>query len=130
MIDGATWVKLNELELNLLSTGDPADDDAGDELRRRYALHGLILTRGSQGAELLGADTRISVAPERAPQVVDTVGAGDAFASVVLLGLLQEWPIESTLERAQAFASAVVGLRGATVTDVDFYARFARAWGV
>lgn len=130
IIDGATWVKLNEFELNLLSSAGPADEDAGDELRRRYALQGLILTRGSQGAELLGANTRISVAPERATRVVDTVGAGDAFSSVVLLGLLHEWPLESTLERAQAFASAVVGLRGATTTNVDFYARFISAWGV
>jgi len=130
IISGAAWVKLNDAELNLLSAAGPAHEEQGDELLRNYELEGLILTRGSRGAELVSADTRISVAPERATRVVDTVGAGDAFASVMLLGLLQQWPPELMLERAQAFASAVVGLRGATTTDVDFYARFTSVWGV
>jgi fructokinase len=130
MIRGATWVKLNEHELALLGTAGQSDKDAGEYLRRHYGLQGLILTRGSQGAELLGDHEIIRVSPDMAPHVVDTVGAGDAFASVILLGLLQNWPLRTSLERAQAFASAVVGLRGATVTDREFYARFANDWGL
>jgi fructokinase len=61
--------------------------------------------------------------------VVDTVGAGDAFASVLILGLLRRWPLETALERAQAFASAVVGQRGATQEDPAFYRQFTRNWG-
>ena len=62
------------------------------------------------------------------PKVVDTVGAGDAFASVLLLGLSKQWPIEITLERAQAFASALVGRRGATIADSEFYRAFSEQW--
>ncbi len=128
LLRGAAWVKLNEHELALLDPTDKPSSDAGSDLRRRYEWQGLILTRGSAGAELMGAGPKISVKPERASQVIDTVGAGDAFASVILLGLLQKWSLQSTLERAQSFASAVVGLRGATVTDLSFYAQFAEAW--
>ena len=128
LLRGAAWVKLNELELAMLDPSDTSAADAGSDLWRRYELQGLILTRGSKGAEILSADSNISVMPERATQVIDTVGAGDAFASVVLLGLIQEWSLQSTLERAQSFASAVVGLRGATVMDMSFYKDFARAW--
>jgi fructokinase len=59
---------------------------------------------------------------------VDTVGAGDAFAAVLLLGLQQEWPLEMTLQRAQALASALVGRRGATVADKTFYELVSQDW--
>jgi fructokinase len=43
----------------------------------------------------------------------------------MILGLLRGWPLQSALDRAQAFASAIVGRRGATVRDPAFYAPFA-----
>jgi fructokinase len=128
MLRGAEWVKLNEDELALLDPKERMSDDAGQQLRRRLALRGLILTRGKRGAVLLTDDTRAEVAPEGATRVVDTVGAGDAFASIVVLGLLRRWPLRTTLERAQQFSSAVVGIRGATVNDSGFYAAFREAW--
>ena len=60
--------------------------------------------------------------------VVDTVGAGDAFSAVTLLGLIRRWPWPLVLERAQELAGAVVGLRGATSTDPAFYEPFAATW--
>ncbi|WP_232224975.1 PfkB family carbohydrate kinase [Acidihalobacter ferrooxydans] len=59
--------------------------------------------------------------------MVDTVGAGDAFDSVLLLGLARGWPLEQILGRAQSFASAVVGQRSAT-TNPDFYRPFVDQW--
>jgi fructokinase len=64
----------------------------------------------------------------QATAVVDTVGAGDAFASVMIHGLLEQWPPELALRRAQMFASALVGVRGATVSDRAFYRPFVDAW--
>ena len=63
-------------------------------------------------------------------QVTDTVGAGDAFTSVVLLGQAHNWPLPQLLERAQQFASAIVGVRGATVNDAAFYRPFILDWGL
>ena len=54
-------------------------------------------------------------------EVVDTVGARDAFASVTLLGLIHGWPLATILERAQAFGARIVGQRGATGTDRAIY---------
>ena len=59
---------------------------------------------------------------------MDTVGAGDAFASVVLLGVMRHWPLPLIMQRAQTFASAVVGMRGATVSDMAFYRPFLEDW--
>ena len=125
----ADWVKLNQNELEQLAPGQ------GDLLTRarqflaQYGLQQLVLTRGEAGAMVLNASGQSqSVKPSAATQVVDTVGAGDAFTSVFLLGQLRGWPLATTLERAQAFASAIVGVRGATVSDRAFYQNFLDAW--
>ncbi len=97
----------------------------------QHRLEGLILTRGADGAELLTrAGDYCTVAPEPATRLVDTVGAGDAFTAVAILGLLREWPLQQLLERAQQFAARVVGLRGATTDDRLFYAPLLQQWQV
>ncbi|MGR8999273.1 MAG: PfkB family carbohydrate kinase, partial [Gammaproteobacteria bacterium] len=70
----------------------------------------------------------VTVKPPASTTVVDTVGAGDAFAALLLLGLSKQWPLKTTLERAQTFASALVGRRGATVADREFYSAFSISW--
>jgi len=130
MMSGSTWLKLNEQELSLLGNGDDAAQPSADSVRRDYGLDALILTRGSRGAIVVGPEPPLSVAPVAAQQVVDTVGAGDGFTSVILLGLLRHWSWDVAMERAQAFASGIVGRRGATVADPAFYARFLRQWGL
>lgn len=128
LIQDATWVKLNEQELALLGANGKKSVEAAEELRRQHGIDALILTLGEQGAQLITGDSLLTVQPDPCKQVVDTVGAGDAFTSVILLGLLNDWPHVVALERAQAFASAIVGVRGATVQDVDFYAAFVADW--
>ena len=88
-----------------------------------------MLTLGAAGAEVHGADgSRNALPAVSGGPVVDTVGAGDAFSAVVLLGLARRWPWPLILQRAQELAGAVVGLRGATSTDPDFYKTFAADW--
>ncbi|MFV1972446.1 MAG: carbohydrate kinase [Thiohalobacterales bacterium] len=131
MIDAAWLAKLNDEELQQLVP------DADDEAARIQRLIGdaglqlLLITRGAAGAELLtaGGDS-FRVVPDTVTEVVDTVGAGDAMTSVLVLGLLQGWPYLQTLERAQTFASAIVGRRGATVEEPEFYRQFIDAWGL
>lgn len=128
LLEGADWVKLNSDELALLS-GAAASTETGHKFLQRYGLQGLLVTHGSRGAELLLANgQRLQVAPLSDIEVLDTVGAGDAFASVMLLGLLRGWPMPLALERAQHFAAAIVGRRGATVADPEFYRTFSRQW--
>ena len=124
-LEGAHWVKLNRDELDELAPGSGGVEDRARGLLERCRLRGLLLTDGSRGATVLTADgARLQTRPSDRVEVVDTVGAGDALASVTILGLLRNWPLQQTLDRAQAFASAVVGVRGATVGDPAFYAPF------
>ena len=128
-VAGAQWVKLNRHELDELMPGRESSDRRARALMARHELRGLVLTDGAHGAGILTADGEHREArPSADITVVDTVGAGDALASVVILGLLRGWPLGATLERAQTFASSIVGRRGATVHDPAFYAGFVARW--
>ncbi len=127
----ADWVKLNQDELVALWGGANGLESTAEAFRSEYGLEGLILTRGAQGAVVFTEQQPpVSVVPQAVTSTVDTVGAGDAFTSVLLLGLYQGWPLAKSLERAQTFASAIVGQRGATVRDPGFYRPFLQSWGM
>ena len=128
LLRSAHWVKLNSDELALLGGAGQGPSRSADFLAA-HGLDGLIVTHGAAGAELLTrTGEHYAVTPDRDVEVVDTVGAGDAFASVIILGLTRDWPLELTLQRAQRFASLLVGNRGATVRDPAFYQPFVNDW--
>jgi fructokinase len=128
-LKGAHWVKLNRHELDELAPGGDSADRRARDFLARHDLRGLVLTDGADGAAVLTADgEHCEARPEANVPVVDTVGAGDALAAVMILGLLRGWPLGASLERAQSFASAVVGQRGATIREPGFYTEFINAW--
>ena len=130
LLDDADWVKLNEDELAVLCPESDGLEAAMLAFCAQFDLETLVVTRGEKGAVACDKQQRfVSVKPPETIAVVDTVGAGDAFAAVLLLGLSKKWSLEATLERAQAFACAVVGRRGATVADREFYRAFNEQWG-
>lgn len=125
----AHWAKLNHDELMQLA---PQQDTLQNTMRLFLAQHELdvlVITCGSQGALAIDRTGKfIEVEPAGNLTVADTVGAGDAFSAVLLLGMQHNWPLQQTMERAQSFASALVTQRGATVQDLSFYRPFIDAW--
>ena len=129
IIKGARWIKLNEDELAQLVSENLDLESRAEKFQSDNGVDELFITRGPAGAVARTADgTKHEVTPVADIKIVDTVGAGDAFASVLILGLSHGWSLPQTLERAQTFASAVVGVRGATIRDSSFYAPFVSAW--
>jgi fructokinase len=125
----AHWVKMNHHELAALQPESTDLIASMSQFLKMHKLEGLVVTRGRQGAIAINAGGETGrVVPVQTLQVVDTVGAGDAFASVLVLGIHLGWSLQLILERAQAFASAMVGQRGATVQDHDFYQPFIKSW--
>lgn len=131
MVKSADWVKLNEHELSRLA---PAEGNLSQRARDFLELHqllGLVVTRGAKGALVLrAAGAALEIAPVGSVDVVDTVGAGDAFASAMILGITLDWPPALMVQRAQAFASHLVQHRGATVKDPEFYQSFLAQWAL
>jgi len=134
----AQLVKVNDDELAQLlvwfgdgpapTWGSGAWHAAVERLIARYLLRRLVVTRGEKG--WIAFDTAVGVLSGASPRVTvrDTVGAGDAFASVLLLGEASGWPLAATLERAAGFASAVCTLQGAVSDDHGFYERLRAEW--
>ena len=130
-ISKADWVKLNHDELMQLAPPQRTMQDAMRLFLTQYDLDVLIVTCGSSGAMALDdAGECFEANPASNLPIVDTVGAGDAFSAVLLLGMQQGWSLSLTMERAQSFASAMVSKRGAIVQEVSFYQTFIRAWNL
>ncbi|MEJ2181203.1 MAG: carbohydrate kinase [Gammaproteobacteria bacterium] len=129
LLQQASWAKLNNNEIDILIEGNAAPDQKAHELLQRFKVETVILTLGAEGAMALTRNGEHSqITPSQTLNIVDTVGAGDAFSSICILGHLKQWPIAIILERAQAFASAIVQIRGATINNQDFYQPFIDNW--
>lgn len=125
LLANASWVKMNEEELQLLLKASADIRLQMEELQTLCGLEQLIVTRGEQGTLIrTKAGDFHSLIPEKVSRQVDTVGAGDAFSAVYIHGLQAGWPIDVNLHHAQQFASKVIGLRGATTEDSNFYQEF------
>jgi adenosine kinase len=101
-VDQATWVTVNDYEGKMLS------DRTGlslEEISRR--VEGLVVTLGSEGCEVWIDGARTLVPPQRAAEVVDPTGCGDAFRGALLFGLEQGW----TLERCCALGNRMGALK-------------------
>ena len=122
LVRRATWVKLNEAELDLLA--DDSDSATAAVFLADHGLDAVIVTRGGRGAVVVDGRGVFEATPPAEVEVVDTVGAGDAFSAVFILGLILGWSTKVTLERALEFAAAMCTVPGATVRDRDFYSKF------
>ncbi len=121
----ARWAKLNVDELRALGFDQADIDQAMRELQTATGVEQVVMTRGKEGASVLCADGQIEhVPPAPLERRVDPVGAGDAFSAVYVHGQLAGWPVRTCVEQAQAFATRILSMRGATPRDRDLYADY------
>jgi len=113
----ANVLKLNDEELKYLA--EHFDFAAGSEIewakeiRHRYGLKLVAMTRGPRGALVVGQDSVIEV-DAKPTEVSDTVGAGDAFTAALTRGLLSGGEIEKVAQSACRVAEYVCSQPGAT----------------
>lgn len=129
----ADIVKMNDAELSqvasMLQLSGKNPEEHAAALIRQFNLDRVLVTCGEQGAWQLARGGKPIHAFARARQsFVDSVGAGDGFAAVLIAGTLYGWTAEDTLSRANDFASALCGIRGAVPDDEAFYLPFLEAW--
>lgn len=128
MLSGVRWAKLNEDELAQLGFAG-APTEAAERMRQGFGMELLVLTMGAEGALLLSERGCQAGEPVPVSGMVDTVGAGDAFTAVTILGLMRGWPQRLMLQRALAFASAQCEVQGATREDRQWYQQCMAQWG-
>jgi 2-dehydro-3-deoxygluconokinase len=91
----------------LIPRTDPAD--AAVQLCEA-GLAAVVLKDGAEGAVVYEDGQVTTLQPYPVDEVVDPVGAGDAFAAGVISGLLHGWPV-----RDGAKVGAVLGARAVTI---------------
>lgn len=132
-LNRARLVKLNDDELNqlvawFLHPGGHGQREALELLVQRFDLERVTVTRGAKGWACFDVRQGWFEGAATPVHVRDTVGAGDAFAAVLLLGELSGWTLHTTLRRAAAHASAVCGIAGAVDAASTIYAKALAAW--
>jgi fructokinase len=133
VVKAATWLKINEDEMSILNphfknASETTRETLLDDFCQQYQLKAVIVTLGEKGAILKIPQQPLLKQLPPSISVIDSVGAGDAFSAVCLMGLLQNWPFSLLLERALHFAAAICQMRGAICTDILFYRQITNTW--
>jgi fructokinase len=109
-------LKLNDAELSvfteMFALASGADVAKMTQLLERFDLQMVILTLGDRGAILRDQTQTVVVAAEPV-QVLDTVGAGDAFTATITVGLLTGCDLTAVAQHACRVAGYVCSQQGA-----------------
>jgi len=115
----ADVVKMNEEEADLLLNRKKGVlKEKMIEFRMKYHARTICVTRGDKGA-IVWHEHEFYEHPGYGVNVVDTVGAGDAFLATFTLGLLNKLPMQQILERSCAVGAFVTSQRGANPLYVE-----------
>lgn len=115
LLQAADVVKLNARELSLvqqwfdLPSGTETFCRAG---ARRFGWRAASVTLGGRGCAMV-VDGAYVEAPAAVVDVVDPVGAGDAFAAAFMHGIHSNWPVDSIACFANEAGALAAGARGA-----------------
>lgn len=109
-------LKLNDEELMVLTDMFSLQGNVRERIEwfvRTFGLKAVVLTSGSLGS-LIYQEGRWSEMPPQPVRVVDTVGAGDAFAAALTLGFLKDMDLGEVHSIAAEIARYVCSQPGAT----------------
>ncbi len=126
-LSAANVLKLNTDELKLVNDlliNKPFDIvDLSKAIAGNYKIDLICVTMGEDGSYLISGDD-VNLYKQSISNVVDTVGAGDAFAAILCLGYLSGWDIAKINKLSSEFASEIVMIEGALPKDDLIYEKF------
>jgi 5-dehydro-2-deoxygluconokinase len=92
----------------------------------------IVLKRGARGATLFRDGSRADIPPFKI-EVLNVLGAGDAFASGLITGIRRGWPLERAIRMGNATGAIVVTRHGCanfmpTDAEVEAFVREQGGW--
>lgn len=124
----ADIVKLNSDELNVVSSMINKNNfsliDLIESLISRFSIELLCVTDGENGATLVNKNYESDQRKLNITNVVDTVGAGDAYAAILCIGYLNKMELKDINKIANEFAGEIVKVKGALPPDDTIYDKY------
>ncbi|MFC1887143.1 carbohydrate kinase [Thermodesulfobacteriota bacterium] len=117
-------LKLNKDELNFIRKIVVDKKDKPNfiqNLLEEYKIEIIAITKGKKGSALISDAGSFQIKANQNESVIDTVGAGDAYAAMLALGHLKNWPISRTLSLAHQFAARMCTIKGALPEHTEIY---------
>jgi adenosine kinase len=117
-VEKASWVTVNDYEGKMLSERTGL---TSAEISRR--TRGLVVTLGGEGCEVWVGGEKTLVPADKAREVVDPTGSGDAWRGALLYGLEQGWPLARSAELGNRVGAIKIASRGPQNYTLDGVAR-------
>ena len=102
-------------EEELAAAAGSSDVSQGAAALLACGIEALVLKRGARGSTVFRADAPPVDAAPFPIDVLNVLGAGDAFASGFLYGYLQGWPLERAARMGNACGAIVVTRHGCAI---------------
>jgi fructokinase len=122
-LDHATMVKLSDQEALYIAhefgLKFTVEEDLPAEIAKTWGLQACIVTHGANGVFAYGANEPPIHIPGMTVDVVDTVGAGDAFIAGVVHRLLRSGTLAAACRFGNALGAMVATVQGGTA-PVDY----------
>ncbi|MBT3178849.1 MAG: hypothetical protein HOK24_04470 [Desulfobacula sp.] len=129
----ADTLKINQDEFDEISSWfltDGSLEYRTVQLMDLYHIKTVILTMGDQASHWFHHHHHHEKPILKIQHVVDTVGAGDAYAAICAAGITNRLPVEKTTALAVQFASHICQSRGALPDDLSIYQPLAKKLGM
>jgi fructokinase len=120
-------LKLNADELSLIRdmlSGSVNPPNFIRNLMEIFTIEIVVLTKGDAGSALFTENGEYEIKSRKITPVVDTVGAGDAYAAMLGIGYLNKWHPARIISTASHFAERICMIEGAIPSSSDFYEDF------
>lgn len=125
----ADTIKLNQDEFGKISSwflNDGSLENRVCQLIDLYQIETVILTMGDQASHWFHHYKHYEKPIAKVQRIVDTVGAGDAYAAVCAAGIVGRLPVEKITALAAQFASHICQSEGALPEDSSIYQPLAK----
>lgn len=117
-------LKISKDELNVVNNlcfgNNLSLNESVKRLQDKYDISYIAVTEGEDGARLFSRNEKVKNKPPKI-NVIDTLGAGDAYSAMLAIGIQENVSIEKINELAVLFAGDVCSFKGALPQSHEIY---------